>query len=44
MFKISAPTWNDTFDLPDGFYNIPAIQNYFEYVIKNMKQLAKLRQ
>ena len=42
-FKISAPTWNDTFDLPDGSYNIPAIQNYFEYV-KNMKQLVKLGQ
>ena len=33
-FKISAPTWNETFDLPDGSYNIPAIQSYFEYVIK----------
>ena len=22
-FKISAPTWNDIFDLPDGLYNIP---------------------
>ena len=32
-FKISAPTWNDTFDLPDGSYNIPAIQNYIEYII-----------
>ena len=32
-FKISAPTWNDTFDLPDGLYNIPAIQNYIEYII-----------
>ena len=21
-FKIYAPTWNDTFDLPDGSYNI----------------------
>ena len=21
-FKILAPTWNDTFDLPDGLYNI----------------------
>ena len=21
-FKISAPTWNDTFDLPDGSYSI----------------------
>ena len=19
-FKVSPPTWNDTFDLPDGFY------------------------
>ena len=33
-FKISAPTWNETFDLPDGSYNLPAIQNYIEYVIK----------
>ena len=33
-FKISARTWNDTFDLPDGPYNIPEIQNYFEYIIK----------
>ena len=30
-FKTSAPTWNETFDLPDGSYNIPAIQSYFEY-------------
>ena len=29
-FKISAPTWNETFDLPGGLYNITAIQNYFE--------------
>ena len=27
-FKISAPTWNETFDLPDGSYNISEIQNY----------------
>ena len=24
-FKISAPTWNETFDLPDGLYNISKI-------------------
>ena len=24
-FKISAPTWNETFDLPDGSYNISKI-------------------
>ena len=33
-FKISAPTWNDTFDVPDGSYSIAALQNYFEYIIK----------
>ena len=36
-FKISAPTWNDTFDLPDGSYSIADIQDYFEFIIKNMK-------
>ena len=24
-FKISAPTWNDTFDVPDGSYSIAAL-------------------
>ena len=33
-FKISAPTWNDTFDVPDGSYSIAAFQNYFECIIK----------
>ena len=33
-FKISAPTWNDTFDLPDGSYSIANIQDYFEFIIK----------
>ena len=33
-FKIFATTWNETFDVTDELYNIPAIQNYFEYVIK----------
>ena len=33
-FKISAPTWNDMFDVPDGSYSIAALQNYFEYIIK----------
>ena len=40
-FKIFAPTWNDTFDLPDGSYNIPAIQNYIEYVIKKHETIAE---
>ena len=33
-FKISAPTWNDQFELPDGSYSISDIQDYFEYILK----------
>ena len=33
-FKISAPTWNDKFELPDGSYSVSNIQDYFEYVLK----------
>ena len=40
-FKISAPTWNETFDSPDGSYNIPAIQNYVEYIIKKHETIAE---
>ena len=39
-FKISAPTWNDTFDVPDGSYSIAALQNYFEYIIKKHETIA----
>ena len=33
-FKISAPTWNDNFELPDGSYSVLDIQDYFEYILK----------
>ena len=33
-FKISAPTWNNEFDLLDWSYSISDIQVYFEYIIK----------
>ena len=33
-FKISAPTWSDKFELPDGSYSISDIQDYFEYILK----------
>ena len=39
-FKISATTWNDTFDLPDRSYSISDIQNYFEFIIKEHETLA----
>ena len=39
-YKISAPTWNDTFDVPDGSYSIDALQNYFEYIIKKHENIT----
>ena len=39
-FKISVPTWNDTFDVPDGSYSIAALQNYFEYIIRKHETIA----
>ena len=39
--KISAPTWNDTFDLPDGSYSISDIQDYFEFIIKKHETLTE---
>ena len=33
-FKISAPTWNDKFDLPDGSCSVSNIQDYFQYILK----------
>ena len=35
-FKIHAPTWNDGFNLPDRLYSVPGIQDYFEYIIKEL--------
>ena len=32
QFKISAPTWNDEFELPDGSYYVLDIQDYFKYI------------
>ena len=40
-FKISAPTWNETFDLPGGSYAITDIQDYFEFIIKKHGTLSE---
>ena len=40
-YKISAPTWNETFDLPDGLNNILEIQDYIEYIIKKHETIGK---
>ena len=38
-FKLSALKWNEEFELPDGSYSVLDIQGYFEYIIKNIRQL-----
>ena len=38
---ISAPTWNDEFELPDGSYSISDIQDYFEFIIKKYETFAE---
>ena len=32
--KISASTWNDEFELPDGSYSVSDVQDYFKYILK----------
>ena len=41
-FKIYAPTWNDTFDLPNNFYSIADIQDYSEFIIKKHETLTEI--
>ena len=36
-FKISVPTWNYTFNLPDGSYSIADIQDSLNLSSKNIK-------
>ena len=40
-FKISAPTWNDEFELPDGSYSIADIQDYYLFIIKKYETLTE---
>ena len=40
-FKISAPTWNETFDLSDGSYNISETQDYIENIIKKHETIVE---
>ena len=35
-FKISASTWSDEFELPDGSCSISDIQDYFECILKKL--------
>ena len=37
-FKISAPSCNEKFELPDESYSLSNIQDYFEYIFKNIEK------
>ena len=37
-FKISAVTWNEEFELPDGSCSLLDIHDYFEYIFQNMEK------
>ena len=41
-FKISVPTWNDTFNLHDGSYSVSDIPDYFEYIIKKHETIEDI--
>ena len=33
-FKISAPTWNEEFELPEGSYSVSDVQECFKYILE----------
>ena len=37
-FKISATTWNDEFELPDGSHCLSDIQDYFDFILEKYGQ------
>ena len=41
-FKISAPTWNDEYNLLDGSYFVFDIQDCFEYIIKKHETVTDI--
>ena len=36
---MSATTWNEEFELPDGSYSLSDIEDYIEYILKITRQL-----
>ena len=39
-FKISAPTWNEEFQLTDGSYSASDTEDHFEYIIKQHERVT----
>ena len=40
--RITTPTWNDEFELPDGSHSVSDIQDYIEYIIKKHEILTTI--
>ena len=40
--KISAPTWNEEYKLPDGSYSVSDIQDYFEYIMNYFEYIKSM--
>ena len=40
--KIIAPTWNGEFELPNGSYCVPDIQDYILHIIKKHETLTTI--
>ena len=40
IYRISAPTWNKDFQLPDGSYSASDIQDYFRYILKRHETIT----
>ena len=38
-FKISALTWNEESELPDGSYSVSDNQDYFKYILMRQLQI-----
>ena len=43
-FQISGPTWIEELELPDWSYSVSAIQDNFESILKNIRQLLIILQ
>ena len=41
--KISAPTWNEKLELPDGWYSVSDVQDYFRDIIKKYKAVTDIQ-
>ena len=37
-FEVSAPTWNEEFELPDGSYSVSDIQDYSKRILRKREE------